>query len=640
MSGAVRVMAVVQAFFAAWFLTASTFAHASVSCQSAQAVTGVQRSITGAGPGIDGTQEVALPDKLAQTLRREHVRISYTLDVSACANHTASALWLFRVNSPYRISAEQQDLALLNSRALLRPAAIENVLPLEVKGAHNGRIPALFALPPGAKTVTIELLTLPSLSSGIVRAQFGPTNLMLPVQAEAAEVAVTYVETAATVLLVLSVMLFLLWLARRSELSLLWLAVACGLWSMRGLAYFGHKVYLDPMVYEQFNSLNILLSCAALATSILFMLGNLGKKGRRTLGVVVTFCVSIFIIASLAERGALLVRAFCLLGSLAMVCWLLTSVLFRRDTHTRFYSIILTCCLSILLGTAVHDLMLLLGRLPPDAPSYVFWGFVILLLGFTAMSGHYVVLTLNRAERSNEDLELRVADKTVALQRSYEKLRESEQEAAKTQERTRLMRDMHDGLGAQLMTALRGVELGTLSTPQIALSLQDSLDELRLLIDSADMGQHLYQALGGWRSRWETRLAAAGVMIEWHIDDALDDVVLPKDTVLQAVRILQEAAANVVKHSRATRLILRTRLFAPHADGLSRQIQITVTDNGTGLADVAARSGSRGLQNMKFRSASIGAQLEVTTLALPSTGCQVLLTIPMADELPAAIRPG
>ena len=84
---------------------------------------------------------------------------------------------------------------------------------------------------------------------------------------------------------------------------------------------------------------------------------------------------------------------------------------------------------------------------------------VALLVGFAAMSGQYVVLTLNRAERSNEELEQHVARKTTELEHSYTLLRESERDTARAQERERLLRDMHDGLGAQLMTALRGVEV-------------------------------------------------------------------------------------------------------------------------------------------------------------------------------------
>ena len=301
-----------------------------------------------------------------------------------------------------------------------------------------------------------------------MRAQLGPTNLLLSVQSDAAELVVAYMDAAAGVLLVLSLMALLPWLARRSDCSLLWLAVAYGFWSMRGLVYFGHKVYIDPLAYKQFNSLNVLLACGALATSILHMLGSLGKRERLVLQVAVAVCVSAFVVVTWAGRGAGLVRALCLLGSFVMVCWLLLRVWRSRAEQTRSHSIILVSALTGLIAVAIHDLMLLGGALAPHEPSYLFWGFVVMLTGFAAMSGHYIVLTLNRAERSNEDLELCVADKTLALQSSYERLRESEQDAARVQERKCLVRDRHDGLGAQLMIALRGVKRGAMAPQQVA----------------------------------------------------------------------------------------------------------------------------------------------------------------------------
>ena len=619
--------AFLPACFLVLFLVVPATALASEACEATLAVASVQRSISGAGPGLNGTQTVSLPDQLPVALRNERVHISYTLDVSACADEPASALWLFRVSAPYRVSANQQELVLLNSRALLQPDVIENALPLALDGVHNGRIPALFALPQGATSVTIELLTLPFLPSGIVRAQLGPTNLLLPVQAEAAELVVAYMEAAAAVLLVLSLMALLLWLARRSDRSLLWLAVACGFWSMRGLIYFGHKVYIHPLAYEQFNSLNVLLACGALAASIMHMLGSLGRRERLALQVGVTVCVSAFVMGLWAERGSSLVRMLCLLGSFAMVCWLLLDVWRSRATQTRWHSLILAGGLAGLIAVAVHDLMLLGGALAPHEPSYVFWGFVVMLTGFAAMSGHYVVLTLNRAERSNEDLELRVADKTLALQHSYERLRESEQDAVRAGERERLLRDMHDGLGAQLMTALRGVERGALAPHQVAQSLQDSLDELRLLMDSTDLSHYLPGALAAWRNRWDARLAAAGVTLVWRIDDSLDPLKLPSDVVLQIMRILQEAATNIVKHSQAQHMLLIARV---EESPQKRALCISIVDDGVGPGPEVARPGARGLKNMHYRAGQIGAQLTVARRAPPDAGCQVELSLPLA----------
>lgn len=608
----------------AFALLACCTSGAWASCAQAQQLTVASRTVSGGG-ALDGTRPVTLPDTLPRALRNEHVHLRYTLDVGPCANAPAAALWLFRVSAPYRVTAAGRPLALLNARALLSPDLF-GAGTLTVDGVHNGRIPALFALPAGTTSVDVELLTLPFLPSGIVRAQMGPTDLLLPAQAGAAELAVAYIDSASAVLLVVSLLALALWLPRRADRSLVWLAVACGLWGLRGLVFFGHKVYLQPMAFEQFNSLNVLLTSSALSASLLHVLGGMRRREGRAIVAAVALGAAAFVLAAWAGRGAAAARALALFLPFCMVSWVLWRAWRSRSAAAPHGNVVVVAGLGILLASGAHDLLLLWGVLPADWPSILFWGFVVLLMGMAATSGRYVVLTLNRAERSNEELELHVARKTEELEHSYARLRESEQEGARVQERERLLRDMHDGLGAQLMTALRGVERGALAPPQIAQSLQDSLDELRLLMDSADMGHYLPGALAAWRNRWDARLAAAGVTLDWRIDESLDQVQLSSEKALQVMRILQEAATNVVKHSQARHMSLAAQVR--QQDGRPA-LCIEIADDGIGLGPAAPRTGARGLKNMRYRAGEIGAVLVVEERPAPLTGCRVALAVPL-----------
>ena len=609
---------------AAVALLACCASGAWADCSQVQQLAGASRTVSGTGTQ-DGTRPVTLPDNLPRALRNEQVHLRYTLDVSPCAGSPAAALWLFRVSAPYRVTVAGKPLALLNARALLSPELF-GAGPLTVEGVHNGRIPALFALPPGTTRVDVELLTLPFLPSGIVRAQIGPTDLLLPAQAGAAELAVAYIDSASAVLLVVSLLALALWLPRRADRSLAWLAVACGLWGMRGLVFFGHKVYLQPMAFEQFNSLNVLLTSSALSAALLHVLGGVRRREARAIAAAVAVGTAAFLLAAWAGRGGPAARALALFLPFCMVSWVLWRAWHSRSAAASRGNAMIIAGLGILLASGAHDLLLLWGLLPADWPSILFWGFVVLLMGMAAASGRYVVLTLNRAERSNEELELHVARKTEELEHSYARLRESEQEGARVQERERLLRDMHDGLGAQLMTALRGVERGALAPAQVAQSLQDSLDELRLLMDSADMGHYLPGALAAWRNRWDGRLAAAGVTLDWRIDESLDQVQLSSEKALQVMRILQEAATNVVKHSQARHMTLAAQVR--EQDGRPA-LCIEIADDGIGLGPAAPRTGARGLKNMHYRAREIGAVLSVVNRAAPLKGCLVVLAVPL-----------
>ncbi|MDO9403711.1 MAG: 7TM diverse intracellular signaling domain-containing protein [Polaromonas sp.] len=580
------------------------------------------------------TQAVSLPDRLPLQLRNEQVHVRYEIDVSACADAPAAALWMFRVGAPYSIHALGSPLQLLSANQRARTGA---ALPPAVDGedaetaVYNGRIPALFALQPGMRTVSVELQTLPYMPFGLVGASVGPTNQLLPLHTDVVQDLVGYADAASGLVLVLGLMALLLWLPRRRDMNQLWLAVACGLWGIRGLVYYNNTVPGRPILYEQLNAVSALLAAAMLAAAVLHMLRTDRRRHMAVLAAVTLVILVTFVVAEALGSHALVPRSLAQIGGTAMMCWLGVEIWRRRHAMPLRHFAGLTACLVIVLGTVAHDLLVVAGTLPPTSNAYVFWGFLIALIGFALMSGEYVVLTLSRAERTNEELELRVAAKSAELEQSYVQLRNTEvagaRETARVQEREHLLREMHDGIGAQLMTALRGVERGALSREQLAQSLQDGLDELRLLMDSTDMNHYLPGALASWRNRWDARLSAAGVQLEWRIDDSLDQVSLSSESALQVMRILQEATTNVVKHSQATHLRLEAGMRSTVSG--RRRLHIDVTDDGNGLPPEAVRAGARGLKNMQYRAGLIGARLDITNRPAPERGCVVRLAVPL-----------
>ncbi|MDZ4128122.1 MAG: histidine kinase, partial [Hydrogenophaga sp.] len=85
-----------------------------------------------------------------------------------------------------------------------------------------------------------------------------------------------------------------------------------------------------------------------------------------------------------------------------------------------------------------------------------------------------------------------------------------------------------------------GVERGTLSKERVAQTLQEGLDELRLLMDAGDLGQSLHRALATWRNRWDSRLEAIGLNLRWEVGHDLEQLELGSNATLQVMRVLQE----------------------------------------------------------------------------------------------------
>jgi signal transduction histidine kinase len=291
----------------------------------------------------------------------------------------------------------------------------------------------------------------------------------------------------------------------------------------------------------------------------------------------------------------------------------------------------------------VHDLGMVGGWVNSANWTLVTPAYTVLLLCQLLSVNQFLIRSLGRAERANEELEQNIAAKTQQLEASFALLRQTEleaerkaaQDSARKEEREHLLREMHDGLGAQLMTALRGVERGGMSTDQVSQALQDSLDDLRLLMDSADLGRELQGALASWRNRWDPRLQALGIALIWRVDSAIERVDLGADAVLQLMRILQEATANAVKHAACHQIELHAELLPAGSgnpaqeSGHAHRLRMRICDDGQGLPSAPLRPGGRGLVNMRARAQLLGAKLHSGNRPPPTQGHEVVLDMPV-----------
>ena len=218
-----------------------------------------------------------------------------------------------------------------------------------------------------------------------------------------------------------------------------------------------------------------------------------------------------------------------------------------------------------------------------------------------------VARALRESQQMNAELEERMQKKQQELENNFELLQRLSRQAAVAEERQRIMTDMHDGIGAQLISALSLAESDDASPPEIAALLRECIDDLRLTIDSLDSADsELLPALGNFRYRLERRLRPLGTELEWQVGDLPPLSRLSPSNLVHVLRILQEAFANVIKHAQASRVRVEV-LRLPDA----RRVCIRVSDNGRGLASPAPRG--RGLGNMARRAAFVGGELSVSS---------------------------
>jgi signal transduction histidine kinase len=179
-----------------------------------------------------------------------------------------------------------------------------------------------------------------------------------------------------------------------------------------------------------------------------------------------------------------------------------------------------------------------------------------------------------------------------------------ERESATLQERQRIMSDIHDGLGSQLLSSLALSEKGALSKEQTSSLLRECIDDLRLAIDALSDEENQFEvAAGNLRFRLEPRLRAAGIQLSWKVTRSADAHDIPNTATLALLRILQECISNALRHSGAQRICVSLQ-------SSSQEFLMKVIDNGCGM-QAPQNSIGRGINLMQKRARSINAKLSI-----------------------------
>src|SRR5215207_9540779 len=215
---------------------------------------------------------------------------------------------------------------------------------------------------------------------------------------------------------------------------------------------------------------------------------------------------------------------------------------------------------------------------------------------------------------------------TSDLQHSRERLVTTREE-----ERRRLRRDLHDGLGAQL--AGLNVQAGTLrrlipTDPDVADELVVELrEELRSAI--ADIRRLVYDLrppalddLGLVESlrRLAEHYGLEGQQPQVLVEAPEDLPRLPAAVEVAVYRIMQEALTNVARHARAQSCVVRL--------AVNDDVVLEIVDDGVGLP--VQRSAGVGLSSMLERASELGGSCIVGPV--PKGGTRVLIRLPLSKE--------
>lgn len=312
---------------------------------------------------------------------------------------------------------------------------------------------------------------------------------------------------------------------------------------------------------------------------------------------------------------------FCLIAGVLVVARLIWHFATAKEDRHIEAALLSICAVCLALDGIGERFGLMAGGYLIDAAP-------LLLLAFVAAFVQRNFTLFQSAVGLNSLLEARLKRREAELAEAHARERDLVGRQARSEERRRLMRDMHDGVGGQLVGLLLSVRRGVTDNDRLAEGLQGVMDEIRLMIDSGDSGDATLDAmLTVFETRVRPRVEDAGFAFAWATDRTRADDLSPQ-AVLQVFRVMQEAVANAMKHSGGDRIEVA---LSDREDGV---LDVSVRDNGRGLSAIAENEGGgHGLRNMHMRMQTVRGDV---TLEDAAPGLRVRLSVPLPVTLGAA----
>jgi ligand-binding sensor domain-containing protein/signal transduction histidine kinase len=201
---------------------------------------------------------------------------------------------------------------------------------------------------------------------------------------------------------------------------------------------------------------------------------------------------------------------------------------------------------------------------------------------------------------------------------STQKLRRQlQQQASLEKERSRIARDLHDQLGANLtQVALLGemaeadkhspaeIESHVQQISQTARETTRSLDEIVWAVDPSN---DTLEGLTNYVCKYaQEYLALAGLRYRAEVPAQLPAITIPPEVRHNVFLAFKEAVNNVVKHAQASEVRVRLQLQPGN-------FALSIEDNGRGMGgrDAGAPQVRNGLRNMRKRMDDIGGEFSI-----------------------------
>ena len=592
-------------------------------------------------PDTAAWRHVQLPDRWTDPSRRglPHPQGWYRLELPVSGKKRERfSVYLMRVN--------------MNAAVYFNGDFVGDGGSFEEPIARNWNRPLLFELPASLwrserNTLHIRLVGYPHYNT-LGPVTVGPRSVLMPLW----DWRVLLQNRVSEVLFVLTVLISLIglgfWLRTRESIYLLFAASSIA-WSLYSAHMFVRDIWIPArlwwaLVHTAVDWWVVLL--------VLFAHRLLGwQRPRLELALMVVGCV-IAIAYLLADLTIFhMVNSFGHLLALLLGIYLTLALTVASRRTRRAEVWLFALGMWVIIGLGLHDLFL------NSYNALELWRRgALFMLNFGApflfavliwhLSGRFV-RALQEAQQLNAELEDRVAQTRAELELSYAGQQAMLSRAAAAGERERIYRDLHDDVGAKLLSLVYAAD-----KPATATLARDALQDLRDIVSQGVLeARPLADLLSDVRAEIEERCVGADWQLEWRQPEALPELELNPTQVFHLQRILREVVSNALRHSGGSSLLVVVDWQIPvltlqvDDDGLGIGAeggqQRATTDStaavrAPGVVGSGPRSGGRGLRNIRQRADELWA----TVMWLPGAarGTRFQLQLPLGTQAPQPLR--
>jgi signal transduction histidine kinase len=502
--------------------------------------------------------------------------------------------------------------------------------------SRNATRPQMFFIPEGelgkgANEFDLYVVSQPAEKGFIDQVYIAPAEMLKPALGNYYLFRHTLPWTIVLTIAVLSLFMLFLWSYRRHETEYGLFALAGFFWLLHSL----NQLMVDIPIIWNINLWDnlIYISGGLLSLVGVFFIHRLLDKHYPLFEKILLYSALVLLMLILFVPQSWFYSILFDFANLVMVVvafyiFILTAIHSFKIKRLEWY--VLAAAVGVIAGFSLRDYLMIIGIRPLYEGRFLHFGAPFLLFAFMWILLKRFVDTLQTAEKYNlelktfnKELESRVEARGEKIRQSFETIRVLEQEQVLLEERSRIMRDMHDGIGVYLTSMLRHLENDSIDKKQLSDAAHNALNDLRLMIDSlGSASTDLPAMLGMFRTRISVALNACNVELEWHVEELPAIRNFGPERALNLLRILQEAFTNALKHSNANRIKLSA--FAEIGAMDDRHIRIEVIDNGAGFKlDITA---GNGLKNMQYRAQKIKSELSIKT---DSNGTCITIILPL-----------